>query len=68
MWINVKYWCGCKKHQICKKVYIWNPATCSCGNGKYLANFSDDSVMTYAEIIEETKTVPTNFNEKKSKL
>ena len=48
-----------------KKDKIWNPATCSCENGKYLASINDDSVITCDEIIEETKTVPTNFNEKK---
>ena len=37
-------------------------------NGKYLASIMDDSVITCDEIIEETKTVPTNFNEKKSNL
>ena len=51
-----------------KGLYIWNPATCSCENGKYLANIMYDSVITCDEIIEsydeETKTVPTNFNEK----
>ena len=25
-----------KKHCICEKDYIWDPATCSCKNGKYL--------------------------------
>ena len=42
-------------------------------NGKYLASIIDDSVITCDEIIdaegklfdEETKTVPTKFNEKK---
>ena len=53
-----------QKHHICKKDYIWNPATCSCKNGKYLAGNIGDSVITFDEIIEETKTVPTNFNEK----
>ena len=24
-----------KKHYICEKYYIWNPATCSCKNGNY---------------------------------
>ena len=48
-----------------KKDYIWNPSTCSCENGKCLASIMDDSVITCDEIIEETKTVPTNFNEKK---
>ena len=50
-----------------KKYYIWNPATSS---RKYVANITDDSGITCDEIIEsyhkETKTVPTNFNEKKS--
>ena len=48
-----------------KKDYIWNPSTCSGENGKCLASIMDDSVITCDEIIEETKTVPTNFNEKK---
>ena len=52
-----------KKH-ICEKDYILNPTTCSCENGKYLASIIDDSVITWHEIIEETKTIPTNFNEK----
>ena len=47
------------------KDYIWNPATCSCENGKYLASITDDSVITWDKIIEETKTIPTNFNEEK---
>ena len=42
---------------------IWNPATCSCENGKYLASIIDDSVIACDEIVEERKTVPTNFNE-----
>ena len=49
-----------------KEHYIWNPATCSCENGKYLASITDDdSVITCDEIIEETKIIPINFNEKK---
>ena len=55
-----------QKHHICEKDYIWNPATCSCKNIKYLASIIDNSVIMCDEIIEETKTVPTNFNEKKS--
>ena len=43
---------------------MWNPVTCSCKNGKYLASVIDDSVITCDEIIEETKEVPINFNEK----
>ena len=46
------------------KNYILNPATCSCENGKYLSSVIDNSVIMCDEIIEETKTVPTNFNEK----
>ena len=46
-----------------KKILL-NPATCSCKNGKNLASIIDDSVITWNEIIEETKTIRTNFNEK----
>ena len=56
--------CECKKRHICEKEYMWNPVTCSCKNGKYLASVIDDSVITCDEIIEETKEVPINFNEK----
>ena len=41
-----------------EKNYIWNPATCSFKNGKYVGSFIDNSVMTCDEIVEETKTVP----------
>ena len=48
------------------KKYIWNPATYSCENGKYLASITDNSVITYQKIIDmvETKTVTTNINKK----
>ena len=49
---------------MCEKDYIWNPATCSCKNGKYLASIIDDSVITCDEIIEETKTIPIIQSEK----
>ena len=49
---------------MCKRDYILNPATCSCGNGKYSAIFINDSVITCDETTEETKIVTTNFNEK----
>ena len=65
---NDKCWCEYKKHNKCKKDYIWNLATCNCKNGKYLAYILDDLVITCNEIIEshneETKTVLTNFSEK----
>ena len=58
-----------KEHLVCEKYYIWNPATCSCKNGKHLASILDDSVITFHESIDETrtvptKTIPTNFIEK----
>ena len=61
--INVGASVKIKKHLTEKD--IWNPATCSCENGKYEGSIIDDSVITSDEIIEETKTVPTNFDEKK---
>ena len=55
-WNNDKYHCEYrnlkKKHHGCDKDYIWNPTTCTCENGKYLASISDDSVITCDEIIE----------------
>ena len=37
---------------------IWNLATCSCENGKYLGSIiNNDSMITCDEIIEETKTI-----------
>ena len=65
-WNNNKCWCECRKYHICGKDYIWNLATCSCKNGKYLLSIIDDSMIKCDEIIEETKTTPTNFNEKNS--
>ena len=69
---NNKFRCKCKKH-ICEKDYIWNPATCSCKNGKYLAIIKGHSVITCDEIIDtdamwydkETKPIPKSFNEEK---
>ena len=53
-----------------ESVYVWNPATCSCEIGEYLASVIDDSVIMCDEVIEsydeETKTIPTNFNERKA--
>ena len=65
-WNNDK--CRCefknpKEHHLWEKDYIWNPVTCSCKNGKYLASMIDNSVISCDEIIETTKTVPTNFNQ-----
>ena len=46
-----------------KNNFIWNPATCNCEHGKYLASIKDDSAISRDEIIdaEETKSVPINF-------
>ena len=67
--INGKCRCECEKY-VCKKNYIWNPSTCSAENGKYLANIVDDSMIMCDEVIdsynEETKTISTNFNERKA--
>ena len=51
---------------------IWHPSTYSCENGKYLPSIMDHSAIMCDEIVDaeaklndkETKTVPTNFNEK----
>ena len=50
----------CKKskfHHVFEKKYIWNPATCSYENDKYLASVIDDSVITCDKVIDRTKTV-----------
>ena len=48
------------------KDYILNRLYCE--NGKYLGRIMDDSAIMFDEVIvsynEDTKTVPTNFNEK----
>ena len=48
-----------KKYLPCVKYYLWNPATCSCKTGKYLASIIDNSIITCREIIYTTKNVPT---------
>ena len=64
-WNYDKFRCKFENHLICEKDYISNAAKCSCKNSKYLASITDDTVITCDEIIEETKTVPTSFNETK---
>ena len=59
-----------KKHRVCEKDYVWNPAACSCENVKCVESMIDDSWITRDEVINTTKTVPTktvptNFKEKK---
>ena len=48
-----------------EKDYIWHCSKCICENGKYLASIMDDSTIICDEVIEEIKTIRTNFNEKK---
>ena len=48
---------GAKKFLICEKDSIWNTIICGCKNGNYLATYD-----------QETKTIPTNFNEKRATL
>ena len=43
-----------KKKSGVQKDYIWNPSTCTCKIGKYLASIIDDSVITCNEIMETT--------------
>ena len=50
--IMINVYVSVKKHHICEKDYICNPATRICKNGKYLASITDDSVNTCDEIIE----------------
>ena len=54
----------CNRHYLCGKDDLWNIATWSCKNGKNLASIIDDSVRTCDKFIEETKTAPTNLNNK----
>ena len=65
-WNNNKCRRECKnprKHHVCEKDYNWNPRTCTCENGKFLEIIIGDLVFTCDEILEMTKTIPTNFDE-----
>ena len=65
-WNGEKCQCESKKIHVCEKI-VWNPATCICKNGKYLASIMDDSGIIFDEVIksycEQIKTIPTNVNE-----
>ena len=63
-WDNDKCWWNWKKHDIFEKGSNWISATCGRENGKYLAVITDDLVMVCDKNIEETKTIPTTFNQK----
>ena len=67
-WNNHKCRCECKEHhEKKKKKCVWSPVTSSRKNRKYLVSITDDSAIRFGETIEsyneETKTIPTNFNE-----
>ena len=50
------------------KKNVWNSRTYIFENGKYLASTMDDSAIIWDEVMDadnKTKTIPTNFNEKK---
>ena len=59
-WNNDKCQWECKKCHVHEKDYIWNSATCSCENGKYLASIIDDSVITCDEITGFRQTLNRN--------
>ena len=67
IWNNDKCRCECKNPRkiVCDKGHIWDSATSSCENGRYARDIIDDSVITCNKILEPTKSIPTNFNEKK---
>ena len=63
-WNKDKCRCEGKKHHLCEKDYVWNPAPGSCENGKYFASIMGDSTIMYNEIIDVYDE--TQFNEKKA--
>ena len=49
--INVdQHQCECKIIPVCD--YVWKPAKCNCGIGKYLASIKDDSAIICDKVIE----------------
>ena len=42
---NNKCRCECKKHHICEKDYVSNPAAYNCENWKYLASIMDNIIF-----------------------
>ena len=40
----------------------WNPATCSCKNGKYLASIMNDSAIACDEVTESYDEQTKTFN------
>ena len=48
---KIKCWCECNNHYIYEKYYVWNPATCNCENGKYLASIMASIVFDEIVVI-----------------
>ena len=57
--INASVSVKIQKNIMCAKIYIWNPATCSCENDKYEGIIIDDLMITCDESVDATKTIPT---------
>ena len=55
-----------KKPSYVQKDVIWNHSTCTCENGEYSANITDNLLITCDEIIETTIKNPTKTNARKS--
>ena len=66
-WNNNKCHCGRKKRHVCEKDYVWDPSTCNCQNGNYLASIMDDSMVICDEVIDaDTDVEAKSNNEAKS--
>ena len=51
--INVDVSTKIQENNICaKNIYIWNPITCTCENGKHLESIINDSVVIFDGIID----------------
>ena len=63
-WNNDKYQREYKIRHVYEKYYLWNSATHSCENGKYLASIMEDSAITSDEIqnTKNTKCKIQNCN------
>ena len=45
------------KKNVSRKGYFWNPATCSCENARYAGSITDDSLISWDEVIETAKSI-----------
>ena len=54
-WNKDKCQCKGKKNHTCQKDYIWNPATCNCEIGKYLASIVDKIICDEIINIKENE-------------